>query len=122
MIGLRTSVGRRPHWVTFTQPGKPMPDGDGGIIEGSSPLDPPGLFVEIASPVANDERLAPGTTVSSSTRILTGPYHPQVNTQTVIGFLDLQNRQRTFNVIGDVNIDERNVEMILTCEERDVRV
>lgn len=115
MIGLRTPIAFRPHRVTLSNPGTPVPDGDGGYTTGETPLNPPSLFVSIDSPAGGqDERLAPGTVVSSFTRLVTGPYHPQVTTATTIDF-----NGRKLKVVGKVNLQERNQEMVLTCEERE---
>lgn len=105
--------GPRRHRVTLANPGPPVPDGDGGYTTGSTPLAPPDLYVAIESPAAQDERLAPGTVVSSATRLIIGPYHPQVTTQTVLTY-----NGRTFQVMGVSNVAERNIDMVLTCEER----
>jgi SPP1 family predicted phage head-tail adaptor len=113
MIGLKTSVGARPHRVTFQNPGANVPDGDGGWTSGVVPLDPPALSVSIeAASAAALERVAAGTALSSATHILTGPYHPQVTTQTVVLF-----NGRTLYVRDVKNHDERNQEMTLLCEE-----
>lgn len=115
MIGLRTATALRPHRVTLSNPGPPVPDGDGGYTQGATPLNPPALYVSIESPAGGqDERLAPGTVVSSFTRLVTGQYHPQVTTATTIDF-----NGRKLQVVGKVNIQERNQEMVLTCEERE---
>lgn len=112
----RVPSGIRRHRVSLQNPDGPaVPDGDGGYTQPMKALDPPDLIVAIESSGGQDERLAPGTVASSATRIISGPWHPQVTTQTVITY-----DGRTFNVVGVRNDDERGRDMVLTCEERTV--
>lgn len=105
--------GVRRHRVTLKNLGAPALDGEGGYQQALVPLTPSDLLVAIESPGGDDERLAPGTVVTASTRIVTGPFHPQVSTATVLEF-----KGRALHVVGVVNVDERDVQMVLTCEER----
>jgi len=119
VIGVQTAVGDRPHRVTLQDPGEAMPDGVGGFTEGWSDLNPPAIYVRIQNAsIADLERVTAGTVVTSATHIISGPYHPGVSTRTRLRFIDLQGRTRYFNVTGIGNRDERNVDMVLTCEER----
>jgi|SRR5262245_55307440 len=110
--------GERPHKVTFQNPGEPVPDGQGGYTEGWTDLDPPSMFVQIRpASVADLERVASGTVTSSATHLVTGPFHPGVTTKTRVTFTDRSGRARELAVAGIVNPEERNIEMILLCEE-----
>lgn len=112
-IGLKTSVGARPHRVTFQNPGPAVPDGDGGYTQSWVDLVPPALSVEIKPATAKDlERVAAGTVISTATSVITGPFHPQVTTKTRLLF-----NGRVFQVTGDQNIEERSGEMVLVCVE-----
>jgi head-tail adaptor len=113
MIGVKTSVAKRPHRVTLQNPGPPVPDGDGGFTQSWIDLVPPALSVEIKPATAADlERVAAGTVLSTATSVITGPFHPQITTKSRLLF-----NGRVFNVVGDQNIEERNGEMVLVCVE-----
>lgn len=114
MIGpKKAGVGDRPHRVTFQNPGPAVPDGDGGTVVTWIDLNPPALSVKIAPATAADlERVTAGTVLATATHIVTGPYHPQVTTQT-----RLIHDGRTFSVTGASSPDERHVEMVLVCKE-----
>jgi head-tail adaptor len=112
MIAPTTSIGRRPHRVTFENPGPSTPDGDGGYIEG-----PPTLvasaFVQIRAATGGDQELVhAGTVLSHRSYIVSGPYQPGITTTSTMRFLG-----RAFNVIAVVNIEERGLEMVLVCDE-----
>jgi hypothetical protein len=113
MIAPTVSVAQRPHRVSLANPGPLVPDLDGGHTVSLVPLDPPALSVSIETPTGGDERVSPGVVTSSITRLLTAPWHPQVNTSTVISY-----NGRTFYVRGVVDRDERHIEMFVTCEEQ----
>lgn len=107
------AIAERRHLVRLQNPGLAVPDGDGGYTQTWTDLNPPTVKVQIRPASARDlERVASGTVLSTATHVVTGPYHPDVTTQTRVVFGD-----RTFNVIGVSNIDERNIEMVLTCVE-----
>jgi head-tail adaptor len=119
VIGTQVAIGDRPHWITLQDPGEPIPDGAGGYTEGWTDLNPPHLFVRIQNAtVADLERAAAGTVITSATHIVSGPYHPGVSTKTRVQFVDLKGRTRILSVTGIGNRDERNIDMVLTCEER----
>jgi SPP1 family predicted phage head-tail adaptor len=113
MIGMTTSVGARPHRVTFQNPGPAVPNDDGGFSQSWIDLAPPALSVSIEPATAADlERLAAGTVVSQATHIVRGPYHPQVTTKTRILF-----NGRVFSVKGASDPEERHVEGVWLCTE-----
>lgn len=113
MIGPTTHVADRPHRVTLQNPGPGIPDGEGGVTQTWTDLTPPALSVKIAPATAKDlERVAAGTVLATATHLVTGPYHPQVTTQTRILF-----NGRQFSVTGVSNPEERNVELVLVCVE-----
>jgi SPP1 family predicted phage head-tail adaptor len=58
------------------------------------------------------ERLVAGTVQSSATHVVTIDYHPQVTTQTQVLF-----NGRTLHVNSVQNLEERNIELVLICEE-----
>lgn len=112
-IGAATAVADRPHRVTLQNPGPAVPDGSGGSIPTWTDLNPPALSVKIKPATAADlERVAVGTVLSTATYLVTGPYHPQVTTQTRILF-----NGRQFSVTGVADPEERHVELVLVCVE-----
>jgi len=114
MIGLKTSIADRPHFVLLQNPGPAVPDGDGGFLQTWSDLAPRSLYVSIAPATAADlERVvAGGTVLSTATQIVKGPHHPQITTKTRILF-----GARQFEVTGVANPEERNIETIAICVE-----
>jgi SPP1 family predicted phage head-tail adaptor len=108
------TIGDRPHRVTFQNPGPPVPDGDGGYLQSWTDLRPPALWMKItAASAAALERVAAGTVIATATHLLTGPYHPQVTTQTRCLF-----DGRSFQVGNVTNREERDQEMVLVCTEQ----
>jgi SPP1 family predicted phage head-tail adaptor len=106
-LSRRTPAGQRTQVVTLQAPGLPVPDGDGGVIQGWDDLDPATVKAAIAPASARDlENIAAGTVITQATHVITIPYHPQVTTATRVVF-----RGRTFSLTGVVNLDERNVQM-----------
>lgn len=106
--------GAQRHLVSLSGPGgDPVPDGDGGWITTPAPLDPPTLFLSIHRASLRDlERVTAGTAIASASHILEGDWHPGVTRQTVVTF-----EGRTFYVNDIVNVDERDVSMVLLCQE-----
>jgi len=112
IIAPAVGIAKRPHRVSFETPLR-TPDGDGGFVETWSPLDPPALFVEILPATAQAlERVGAGTVSATATHVVTGPWHPQINTRCRVLF-----NGRIFQVIGVSNQHERSVEMVLVCAE-----
>src|SRR5262245_39042048 len=112
-------TGVRLHQVTFQDPGTLVADGQGGFTESWINLVPSTLFVRIQPASAADlERIMAGTVSASATHLVIGPYHPGVNTKTRMLWTDYLSRAREFSVAGVMNPLERNLEMILLCEER----
>lgn len=108
-----TPLGHRRHLVRLQRPGPALPDGDGGYTTVWSDLDPAELYVSILPATAGGlERITAGTVLSMASHVVTGPYHAGVTTQTRILFGD-----RTLNVVGVVNPDERNVETVMVAAE-----
>lgn len=123
-IGQQTSVADRPHRVQLQNPGPAVADGDGFYSNTWSDLSPAEMSVKIEPATAKDlERVTAGTVLSTTTHIITGPYHPQVTTKTRItkgprnadGTLPAGSRE--FSVTGVSNPEERNVETIAVCVE-----
>lgn len=117
MIAPKTSVADRPHRISLQNPGPAVPDGDGGSTQTYTDLDPPRLFARIVPATGKDlERVAAGTVLSTLSRLISLPYHPQVTTQTRVSWTDLVGKAHVANVTG-VSADERSVELELVCVE-----
>jgi SPP1 family predicted phage head-tail adaptor len=95
------------HVVTLQAPGLPIPDGDGGVIQGWENLDPATVKASITPASARDlEKLASGTVIAQATHVITLPYHPGVTTATRVVF-----RGRLFSLTSVINLEERNVQL-----------
>jgi len=95
-------------------PGSLQPDGAGGWIEAPTPLTPPTWRCEMHPASVRDlERKTAGAVVTTATFVLTGRYHPQIDTQTTIRF-----QGRTLYVNGVQTPDERRIETIAFCSEQ----
>jgi SPP1 family predicted phage head-tail adaptor len=106
-LARRTPAGQRVHVVTLQAPGLPVPDGDGGVIQGWDDLDPATVKASITPASARDlEKLASGTVIAQATHVITIPYHPGVTTATRVVF-----RGRTFSLTSVINLEERNVQL-----------
>ena len=114
MIGPRTSVAARSHYVTLQNPsGAPTADSEGNPVQAYADLNPPAMYARITPATAADlERLTHGTVIATASHVITFPHHPQVNTQTRITF-----GTRLFYVQGVSNPEERNVETICLANE-----
>jgi head-tail adaptor len=106
-IGLQTPIGQRPHRVRLQNPLTPTPDGEGGVVETWADLNPPQLFVRIRPATAVDlERARAGTVVGIATHVITGPYHPDITTETRV----IDGDGRTYNVLGRASTDLRRAD------------
>ena len=111
---MRDPVGDHRHFVRFENPGDPQPDGDGGFTEGWTPADPATWYVSIKPATARDlENVTAGTVIATATHIVRGRCHPGITTETRMIF-----EGRTFAITNVSNIEERDQEMQLICEER----
>ena len=107
------AAGTRRHYVTLANPGPPVPDGYGGSTSTPVPLTPEPVYAQILpATAAGLERIMAGAVVASATHVVRLPYHPGVNTQTVITF-----NGRRLAVTGVSNPEERNLETICTATE-----
>jgi SPP1 family predicted phage head-tail adaptor len=114
MIGPQiASVGDRPHRVMFQNPGPPVSDGDGGYTQTWTDCTPRALWVKVdAATVATLERLTAGTVIATATHLITGPFHPQLTTQSRALF-----NGRVFEIGSVTDREERQLEMVLVCTE-----
>lgn len=101
------------HRVTVQNPSASVPDGDGGFTQTPANAAPATVWAEIRPATARDlERVVGATVQSSASHLVRMRYHPAVTTQSQFRF-----GARVFNVTGVQNVDERNVELVIACQE-----
>lgn len=106
-------VGALRHQITLQNPGAAVPDGDGGFTQTWTNLDPARVSAAIQPATARDlERIVANTEQSKASHLVTIRYHSGVTTETRILF-----GTRILQVTGIQNPDERNISLILVCEE-----
>ena len=107
------NIGALRHRVQLENPGVAVPDGDGGYTQVPAELNPPEVWASITPATTRElERTVAGTAQSAASHIIRMRYHPQVTTQTQLVF-----NGRRFYVTGVSNVDERNIELVLTAQE-----
>lgn len=108
-----TASGVRRQRVTVQQPGTPVPDGGGSFTVTWVDAVPPTWQVAItAAAGASLERAAHGTTITTATHVIRGPYRPDITTAT-----QLLLGSRTFQIDGVRDVDERHRELELIGRE-----
>jgi len=118
LIAPGSRIGFRQRRVKIMQPGEPVPDGSGGWVIEPVPANPPEMFAWIRPASLRDlENVAGGTVISQATHIVTIPYHPEITTQTQLMVEHTPHDDRTLNVVGVVNPDERDRDLELLCVE-----
>lgn len=105
-------VGSLRHLVTLQSPTKTF-DTDGGYTEAWAPLSPSQVWASIKPATARDlERAVAGTVQAAASHLVAMRYHSGVTTKTRIIW-----GTRILAVQGVQNVDERNAELVLACEE-----
>jgi head-tail adaptor len=91
-----------------------IPDGDGGYIEGWSPLTPPSAWASIqaATPRGLEKVTASVAVQAVATHLVLMDYHAQL---TVTSRVTYHGRHFQIHVIE--NVDERNQQLVLVCSE-----
>jgi SPP1 family predicted phage head-tail adaptor len=104
-------IGAMRHRITLQTPAAATPDGDGGFTETWTALAT--VWASIVPATARDlERLVAGTVQSSATHLVTIRYLAGVTTKTRVVF-----GTRLFSVTGMQNPEERNISLVLVCQE-----
>jgi head-tail adaptor len=118
-IGSRPTPADRPHRVTIENVGDPVPDGEGGYTESWTPATPPTLYVSIqpASTRNLEQVTSSATILATATHVIKGPYHPQVEEESRLTFLD-HGRLRIFHVESVQRVDELSASMVVVATER----
>lgn len=103
---------------TLTNPGTPVPDGDGDFTTGRIPLDPPTWrFAMQRASVQASERIFGNTTVAHARYIFGGRFHPQIGLQTQIVWIDRAGTSHTANVLDVVDTEGAGVETLVLVSE-----
>jgi hypothetical protein len=114
-----TLVGERLHMVRLIGQGPTVPDGEGGWTQGPVALAPEWWLCRLQpATVADLQRLTAGTAVTNASFIARGPYHPGITTDTEIEFAAATGAVRRLYVNGVISPDERGIETVAFCEER----
>jgi SPP1 family predicted phage head-tail adaptor len=104
-------AGELRHLITLQTPSTATPDGDGGFTNTWADLAT--VWASIVPATARDlERVVAGTVQSSATHLVTIRYLAGVTTKTRVVF-----GSRLFSVTGVQNPDERNISLVLVCQE-----
>ena len=118
MIGPRSTISERPHWVTFENPGAATPDGGGGYTEGAATTIGQAFVKLQPATGADQERITAGTVLSRQSFIVSAPYLAGLTTETVMVFADPRAAApRRFSVMGVTDAEERGAEVTLICDE-----
>ena len=104
--------------VTLSHPGAPVPDGDGGFTQSYTPLDPPTWRAAIeAATVRASERHFAATITAHASYILTGRYHPGIDTKTRLVWTDRSGEVHTGNVLDVDDTEGAGVETVVLVSE-----
>lgn len=106
-----TPAGLRRHLIELQTLSAPVSDGEGGFTQAPATFATVLASIEPAT-VHDLERLAAGTAIATASHVVKIPYVAGVTTQTQILF-----GSRRFYVQGVQNPDERNIELVLLCNE-----
>ena len=107
-------IGRLDKRVTLANLTTPVTNlGDGTYDESYAALSPADVWAAIQPPVAHTlERLFANAIVAVATHLVLIRYHSGVNTKTRVTF-----GSRKLYVRGVQNVEEKNEQMLLACEE-----
>lgn len=104
--------GQRRHLLTLETPGAMVPDGDGGYLEGWDPIAE--VWGSLAPAAKADlETIIAGTVTALLPYLAVVPYVAGVTTDARLTF-----NGRTFAILAVRNVDERNIQLEIVCEER----
>ncbi len=104
--------------ATGSPPVVAVPDGDGGYTYTYGALTPAQWRCSIEkATVKNSERLFASTVIAHATHILTGRFHPQINTKTKIVWVDRAGTTHTANVLDTDDSEGAGVELVVLVSE-----
>jgi len=101
------------HLVTLQGPTTTVPDGQGGYTQTPTAFTPPTWYCSIRPASQRDlERVTSGTALTVATHIVEGDWRADISTATQIVF-----GTRTLYVNDVKNPEERNITLVLLCNE-----
>jgi head-tail adaptor len=107
------AIGAYRHRIEVQNPTPPVPDGDGGYTTDYAPADPPFVDASIESARASAlERVTAGTVLATATHLIRTRFHPGISSDTRLVF-----EGRHFEVQSVLNVDQRDIALILICAE-----
>lgn len=109
---VEVAIAERRHRVKLENPGTPVPDPDGGFIEGWTLVADAWATVTPASQRDLEDVIA-GTVTATAPFLVVMRWVAGVSTHTRITY-----HGRVFAVIGVRDVDERHVRLEIVCEER----
>ena len=103
---------------TLSNPGTPVPDGDGGFTQSYTPLNPAEwrFAIEVASTRAAERHFA-ATVTAHAAYILTGRFHPDIDTKTRILWTDRSGYVHTGEVLDVDDTEGAGVETVVLVSE-----
>ena len=116
-LGMRTSIGARPHRVIVKNPGRMIPDGDGGYVNLPDISPVPWQVAIISATAADIQNSEADTVIATKLHLVHGQYRGDISTKSQLVFTDLDGKVRTFDVDGVENIEQRNFELVVSCTE-----
>lgn len=117
-MGVTVAIGTLRQVVTLSNPGTPVPDGDGGFTQTYSPLDPAEwrCAIEKASARASERHFA-ATVTAHASYILRGRFHSGITTQTRMVWVDRAGETHTANVLDVDDTEGAGVETVALVSE-----
>jgi hypothetical protein len=117
-MAVTIDIGALRQVVTLSNPGVPVPDGDGGYTQPYAPLDPPTWRAAIeAASVRASERHFAATVTAHASYILSGRFHPGIDTKTRMVWTDRAGEVHTANVLDVDDTEGAGVETVVLVSE-----
>jgi hypothetical protein len=118
-MGIALHLGALRQVVTLSQPGSPVPDGDGGFTHPYTPLDPVTWRCAIAPPKTPrpSETTAAGTVTAHATHVLTGRFHPGITSQTRFVWTDTAGAVHTADALDVDDTEGLGIETVALVTE-----
>lgn len=117
-MAVTIKIGELRQVVTLSNPGTPVPDGDGGFTTVYTALDPVEWRCSIdKATVRNAERHFAATITSHATYIMNGRFHSGITTQTRMVWTDRSGAVHTGNVLDVADTEGAGVETVVLVAE-----
>lgn len=115
---MMSTLGGQRNRVTVSNPGSPTPDGDGGFTLAYTAATPSAWWAAIqpATPRAA-ERLFAGTITAHADYILSGRFHPEIDSRTRLTWVDRARVTHITDVLDVIDNEGAGVETIALVSE-----